>query len=229
MDATKQTLTEHLEEFRKRLIYCLIFFGLFSAFSWVWVPPVIKYASTPAGKLIFIHPTEAFFVSMKVSLWMGFFLSLPFILYHLWKFVSLGLTLRERKMVVLFAPASLILFLLGAAFAFFLAIPLSVKFLIGFGSGWAEPLLSINQYLSFVGWLLLAFGVAFELPLIILFLAKLKMVTPRSLSLYRKHAALLIFIAAAALTPTPDVFTQLLLAGPLLVLYELGLWLSRWA
>ena len=119
-----------------------------------------------------------------------------------------------------------LLFLLGASFAFFLAIPLAVKFLVGFGAGWAEPMLSIGDYISFVGWLLLAFGATFELPLVIIFLAKLKVVNQSALRTYRKHAILLIFIAAAVLTPTPDVFTQLLLAIPLIILYEASLWLS---
>ena len=108
----------------------------------------------------------------------------------------------------------------------FLAVPLAIKFMVGFGAGWAEPMLSLNQYLSFVGWMVLAFGAAFELPMGILFLAKLKVVTPRTLKLYRKHAVLLIFIAAAILTPTPDAFTQFLLAAPLIILYEASILLS---
>lgn len=226
MDETKYTLVEHLEELRKRLIYCLIFFGISSALAWQLVPHVIKYASAPVGKLVFIHPTEAFFTYFKVTLWSGFFLSLPAILYNIWKFVALGLNEAEKKATVLFAPASFLLFLLGASFAFFLAIPLAVKFLVGFGAGWAEPMLSIGDYISFVGWLLLAFGATFELPLVILFLTKLKVVNQSALRTYRKHAILLIFIAAAVLTPTPDVFTQLLLAIPLIILYEASLWLS---
>src|SRR3989338_10566860 len=103
MDETKYTLVEHLEELRKRLIYCLIFFGLFSALAWQLVPVVIRYASAPVGKLVFIHPTEAFFTYLKVSLWTGFFLSLPVVLYHIWKFISIGLDDRERKMLALFA------------------------------------------------------------------------------------------------------------------------------
>jgi sec-independent protein translocase protein TatC len=229
MDETKYTLVEHLEELRKRLIYCLIFFGFSSALAWQLVPHVIKYASAPVGKLVFIHPTEAFFTYFKVALWSGFFLSLPVILYNVWKFVALGLNEAEKKTMVFFAPASFLLFLLGASFAFFLAIPLSVKFLVGFGRGWAEPMLSIGEYISFVGWLLLAFGATFELPLVIFFLAKLKVLTQSTLRTYRKHAVLLIFIAAAVLTPTPDVFTQLLLAVPLIILYELSIILSRWA
>ena len=228
MDEVKYSLVEHLDELRKRIIYCLIFFGIASALSWQWVPVIIKYTSAPVGKLVFLHPAEAFFTYLKVAFWGGFFLSLPVILYNIWKFVSLGLTPQERKNIVIFAPASFLLFILGAGFALFLAIPLAIKFLVGFGAGWAEPMLSLNQYLSFVGWLLLVFGLAFELPVIVLFLVKLKVLTPRALAVYRRHAVLLIFIAAAVLTPTPDAFTQLLLVVPLIVLYELSIFLSRW-
>lgn len=229
MEENKYTLAEHLEELRKRTIYCLIFFGICSALAWQWVPRIIQYASAPVGKLVYLHPTEAFFTYFKVSLWGGFFLALPVMLYHVWKFVALGLTPLERKNIAVFAPLSFVLFLLGSCFALFLAIPLALKFLIDFGAGWAEPMLSLNQYLSFVGWLLLAFGLAFELPVVILFLVKLKIVTARTLAVYRRQAVLLIFIAAAILTPTPDIFTQLLLAVPLMVLYEIGAWLARFA
>lgn len=229
MDETKQTFVDHLTELRKRIIYSLVSFGVFSALSGQFVPQIINYISAPAGKLVFLHPTEAFVTYFKVCLWSGFFFSLPFTLYHLWKFIGTGLTEKEKGYVKLFGPASLVLFLLGAAFGFFLAIPAAVKFLIGFGSGWVEPMLSVNEYLSFVGWLLLAFGASFELPLVIFFLAKLGLVSSNSLKKYRKHAILAIFIVAGVVTPTPDAFTQTLMAGPLIILYELGILLSRWA
>ena len=226
MEDSKQTFVSHLSELRKRIIYSLTAFVLLSALSWQGVPQIIKYVSAPVGKLVFLHPTEAFFTYFSVALWGGFFLSLPVILYHIWKFAAIGLTPLERKNIALFAPASFILFLLGSSFALFLAIPLALKFLIGFGAGWAEPMLSINQYLSFVGWLLLAFGLAFEMPVVVLFLVKIKIMTPRSLAGYRRHAVLIIMIAAAILPPTPDAFTQLLLAIPLIILYEASIWLS---
>lgn len=225
----KGTLVDHLTELRKRIIYSLVFFGFFSALAWQFVPSIINFAAASAGKLVFLQPAEAFFTYLRVCLWSGFFFSLPFTLYHLWKFIGAGLTENERKSIVIFAPASFLLFLAGAAFGFFLAIPAAVKFLIGFGSGWAEPMLSIGEYISFIGWLILAFGASFELPLVLLCLAKLKIVSAESLKDWRKQAYLMIFIAAAVVTPTPDALTQLLLAIPLVLLYEFGLFLSRWA
>lgn len=226
MDEAKYSLVEHLAELRQRIIYCLIFFAIAAAVAWQWVPAIMTYLSTPVEKLVFLHPVEAFSTYIKVAFWTGFFLSLPVIFYHFWKFLSAGLTQSERKNIIIFAPASFILFFLGAGFALTLAIPLALKFLIGFGAGWVEPMISLDQYLSFVGWLLLAFGLAFELPIAILFLVRLKIMTPRSLARYRRHAVLIIIIAAAILTPTPDAFTQLLLAIPLILLYEASIWLS---
>lgn len=229
MAEEKYSLVFHLEDLRKRLIYCIISLAVFFAVSWNYAPQIIKFASFPAGKLVFTHPTEAFFVYCKVCFWSGLFLALPVIIYNIWKFVESGMIGDEKRYILLFAPASFFLFLTGASFGFFLAIPLALKFLIGFGREFAEPMLSINGYLSFVGWLVFVFGSSFELPLAILFLAKLKVVTYKTLSAFRKQAILLIFIAAAVLTPTPDAFTQILLAGPLIILFELGIWLSRLA
>lgn len=226
MDETKYTLSEHLDELRNRIIYCLISVGLLSLVSWFLTPYIIKFISSYVPKLVFLKPAEAFFVYFKISIWTGFFFSLPVIFYNLWKYINIGLTDIERKQVVLFAPFSFLLFLMGAVFSFFLIIPIAVKFLIGFGQGFAEPLLSLNEYVSFVGWMTLAFGISFELPVIILFLSKLKIVSVNSLKTYRKHAVVLIFIAAAILTPTPDAFTQFMLAVPLIVLYEIGIFIS---
>lgn len=226
MDDTKYTLSEHLDELRKRIIYCLISVGLLSLASWFLTPHIIKFISSYIPKLVFLKPTEAFFTYLKISMWSGFFLSLPVIFYNVWKFIDIGLTDRERKQIILFAPFSFLLFLIGAFFSFFFVIPLAVKFLIGFGQGFAEPMLSLNEYVSFVGWMTLAFGISFELPIVLLFLSKLKIVSVNSLKTYRKHAVVLIFISAAILTPTPDAFTQLLLAVPLIALYEIGIFIS---
>ncbi|MBI5399659.1 twin-arginine translocase subunit TatC [Candidatus Saganbacteria bacterium] len=229
MENSTQPFTEHLVELRKRIIYSLVAFGLFSALSWQFVPAIIRLASAPVERLVFLHPAEAFGTFLKVCLWSGFFLSLPVILYNIWRYIESGLMAKEKKYIKIFAPFSFLLFLIGMSFGFFLAIPAAMKFLIGFGQGWVEPMLSVSAYISFIGSLLFIFGASFELPLIILFLTKLGLVNTQSLKHYRKQAILIIFIAAAILTPTPDALTQLLLAVPLIILYELGVLLSRWA
>ncbi|MBI5700505.1 twin-arginine translocase subunit TatC [Candidatus Saganbacteria bacterium] len=229
MDDPKFTLIEHFVELRGRLIYCLISFCITSAISWQFVPQIISFVSRPVGKLVFLHPTEAFITYFKVCMWAGFFLSLPVIIYNVWKYVALGLSDKEKKNIFIFAPASFILFLFGSSFGFFLAIPAAVKFLIDFGASWSTPMITINEYISFVSLLLLGFGATFELPLVLFFLSKLKIVNAELLKRYRRHAVLFIFIAAAIITPTPDIFIQSLMAFPLIILYEASIWLSRFA
>src|SRR3989338_4350021 len=220
MNESRAPLVGHLAELRLRIIYCLVAFVLASVIAWQAVPVLLSYISLPAGKLVFLQPSEAFFTYLRVALCGGFFLVLPVITYNLLKFIAAGLLPVEKNYVYIFAPFSFLLFLAGAAFGFFAAIPLAVKFLVGFGAGWAPPMLSVGEYVSFFGWLLLVFGLMFELPLVLLFLVKLRIVNAAWLARYRRHAILTIFITAAIVTPTPDAFTQLLLAGPLIILYE---------
>jgi len=227
MEEKTFSIEQHVDELRLRIIYCLIAFGLGSVIAWQFTPAIIRFISLPVGKLVFLSVSEVFFTYLKVTLWSGFFISLPVIIYHIWKYVESALQPHEKKYVLIFLPFSFGLFLAGAGFAFFLAIPLAVRFLVGFGSGLADPMLSINEYVSFFSWLLLVFGGAFEFPLVLLFLVKIKVINSSQLSFYRRHAVLAIFVFAAVLTPTPDAFTQLLLAGPLLILYEISVFLAR--
>ena len=148
-------------------------------------------------------------------------------LYHVWAFVSAGLTQKERRVVLFALPFSVTLFLGGAVFAYFFVLPWSLKFLIDFAGPNVYPILSISKYLSFVIMLLLAFGIVFEMPVAVMILAKLGIVTPSFLRKNRKIAIVAIFIAAAVITPTPDAFTQCLMAVPMLFLYELSIWISK--
>jgi len=177
---------------------------------------------------VFIAPTEAFIVNIKIALLGGVFLSSPFVLYQIWQFVSAGLNKNEKKYILICGPLSFILFILGALFAYLIIIPIGLNFLLGFSTESITPMITISKYLSFLGTLTFAFSLIFQLPLISLFLTKIKVVTPMFLSSKRKHAIVLMFILAAILTP-PDVITQCLMAGPLLVLYEVGIILSKFA
>ncbi len=168
-----------------------------------------------------------FMMRLKVSLVIGIILALPLILYEIWKFVSAGLYPRERKLVLIYGPGSLLLFLAGVALAYFVALPLAAAFLVQQGElVGLKPILTLDQYAPFVMWLLLGFGLVFEMPLVILFLTKIGLVTHRTLGRYRRHAILAIVIVAALVTPTPDPFTQLVMAVPMYGLYELGILLS---
>lgn len=180
----------------------------------------------PAGKLVFIAPQEAFVTYIKVSLIAGIFLAFPVLIWQVWRFVSAGLTGTEKKYFLYYAPFSFMLFFIGSAFAYFVILPIGMRFLLGFATDSLQPMISVSKYVSFAGMLLLAFGVVFELPLVVLFLTKIRLVTPEFLKRKRKQSILIIFIVAAILTP-PDMVTQCLMAGPLILLYEISILFSR--
>ncbi len=223
----KLTLVEHLEELRKRIIVALVSILGFSAISYLWAKNILELLTRPVGKLIFISPVELFLVYIKVSIFCGIILSSPVILFELWRFVSLGLTEKEKKYIFLFIFPSLVLFLIGMGFAYFVIIPFGLKFLLKFATEDVVPMLSVSKYISFVTVLILGCGVVFLLPAIIFLLSRLGIVTPALLRKNYKYAVVLIFILAAVITPSPDVFTQVLLALPLLILYEISIWVAK--
>lgn len=233
MDEAKMSFTSHLEELRSRLIKCLIavgagFVGSYffkEKFFQVLVHPLLK-AMEEKGNLIFTGVPEPFFVYLKVALVAGIFFSAPVILYEIWAFVAPGLYSHERRYVVPFVFFSSILFLLGTSFGYYIVCPYGFRFLLGFASENIQPMLAIKEYFSFSTKLLLAFGFVFELPLFIVFLSKAGIVTPKGLSRQRKYAILVIFAVAAILTP-PDVATQIMMAGPLIALFEVGIILAK--
>jgi sec-independent protein translocase protein TatC len=233
MDEAKMPFTSHLEELRSRLIKCLIavgagFVGSYffkEKFFQVLVHPLLK-AMEEKGDLIFTGVPEPFFVYLKVALVAGIFFSAPVILFEIWAFAAPGLYSHERRYVIPFVFFSSILFLLGTSFGYYIVCPYGFRFLLGFASENIQPMLAIKEYFSFSTKLLLAFGFVFELPLFIVFLSKAGIVTPQGLSRQRKYAILLIFAVAAILTP-PDVATQIMMAGPLIALFEVGIILAK--
>lgn len=177
-------------------------------------------------RIIAVAPQEIFMSQIKISLVVGIFLASPLIFWQLWLFISAGLYPWERKWVVLFAPATYVCFAGGVLFLYFVVLPLGLKFLLGFG--YHPDVLPTTGYSAYVGFFLLlatVMGVVFELPLVMLFLSRLGLVPPRAYRRYRKYILVAIFVCAAVITP-PDVITQLLVAAPLIVLYELGIWLG---
>lgn len=219
------TLLEHLEELRRRLIICAISLLLAGIVAYNFVDKILAYITKPVGQLVFIQLVEPFVVRLKIAVICGTIISLPVIIYQIWAFISAGLKEDEKRHVFFYGTISLIFFVLGSAFALFFMLPYGIKFLLAFGTDNIRPMISINSYVSFVGMVILAFGIAFEMPVVIMFLTKLGLVTPRLLRNKRKFAIVIIFIVAAILTP-PDVFSQIMLALPLLALYELSIWLS---
>jgi len=224
---------EHLGELRTRIIRSAIAILAGLAIALNFTDRIMKFVrrpfdvAAPGQKLVFLTPTEAFWVYMKVALIAGLILAMPVILYQIWAFISPGLHTHEKRYAVPFVLIGSTFFLFGAAFALFVVIPFAMRFLVSFPGPDLAPMISIGSYVDFVLKFTLAFGAVFELPVVITILARLGVVTPKMLSKNRKYAILVNFILAAVLTPTPDIFNQTLMAGPLCLLYELGIISAR--
>jgi sec-independent protein translocase protein TatC len=223
MAKEQMSFLDHLEELRGRLIKCLISIFLLSIVAYFFSERLIDLLTKPIPEVYFMSPTEAFSTRIKISLIVGLIASIPVIFYHLWQFVIPGLLEREIKLVVPVVFFSTFFFLVGAVFCFFFILPLSIKVLLGFGTPKLKPMIRIGDYISFISYLTLAFGAVFELPLIFYFLGKLGIVSSQGLSRGRKYAIVAILILSAVITPTPDAFTQTMLAGPLYLLYEVSI------
>ena len=177
-----------------------------------------------AGMITTHQVGGAFFVALKVSFFAGIILAMPFILWQIWLFVAPGLLENEKEMVKPFVIGGSIMFLVGVLFAYYVVTPFGFQFLITFGSFLYTPLINIEDYVGFFTKIMIGFGLAFELPVFSFFLAKLGLITDKSLKDFFKYAIVIIFIVAALLTP-PDVLTQMLMAGPLIILYGLSIYI----
>ena len=231
--AEKQPFLSHLEELRKRLVVCAIGVGAGFVIAYIFAERLFQLLVAPlkavmpeGDQLIFTNLPEMFFAYIKVAFIAGIMAAAPLIFYQLWMFIAPGLYRKEKKMAIPFVISSTILFVGGALFGYFVVFPFGFKFFIGFSNEYVKALPSVKQYFSFSMKLLFAFGAVFELPVIIFFLSKMGIVTPQFLKQKRKYAILLTFVLAAILTP-PDVITQCMMAGPLIVLYEIGIIVSR--
>lgn len=229
----KIPFTTHLEELRKRLIVCFVAIGIgFFVSYWfkeelfqILANPLIAVMGT-GDRLIFTGLPEAFFTYLKVAFLSGFMLAIPVILHQFWVFVAPGLYKKEKHIFVPIVFLSSFFFIGGALFGYFVVFPFGFKFFLGFASENIQALPSMREYLSFSSKLLVAFGLAFQLPLVITFLARLGLVSVNSLKKNRKYALLLFFAGAAILTP-PDIVTQIMMAIPLMLLYELSIFGAR--
>jgi len=225
----KLPFTSHLEELRKRLITSFIAIGVGFVVSFgfkerlfgILVHPLINVMKE-GENLIYTGLPEAFFTYLKVSLLSGLIVASPVLLYQFWMFVAPGLYRKERRMMVPIVILSSFFFIGGALFGYFVVFPWGFKFFLGFATDTIRPLPSMKEYFSFSAKLLLAFGLVFELPLVLTFMAKLGIVSVDFLKKNRKYAVLLFFAGAAILTP-PDVITQILMALPLMLLYEVSI------
>lgn len=222
---TEQPLRDHLQEFRKRLIICLVVVAIAALACYNYVDDIIALLSGPAGKLYFMNPSEVFFTYMEIALYAGILFTFPVLLYEVWAFVAPALWPEERRAVLVILPTAVILFYVGLVFAYYLVIPAAVTFFMGFATQTLQPMFSLESYLSFILALTLPFGFIFELPLIVVFLAKIGLVTGDFLKGKRKILIVIAFIFAAVVSPTTDIFTQTMIAVPLIVLYEISLFI----
>lgn len=232
----KMSLTEHLTELRKRLSNALIALGVGFAVCYYfkdWLFAIITKPLTDAlpksSYLIYTGLTQAFFTYMKIAFFASLVATSPFIFYQVWRFVSPALLPREKKFVIPFVLSSTLLFVGGIVFGYFIVLPPAFKFFVSFNNQYLQAMISFNEYLSLFIKFLLGFGLSFQLPVLIFFLAKLGIVTDKLLSKNRKYAILLMFVAAAILTPSPDALSQILMAIPLLFLYEMSIFVAKFA
>ncbi|MCG6904985.1 MAG: twin-arginine translocase subunit TatC [Desulfobacteraceae bacterium] len=225
----KIPFTAHLEELRKRLIVCFIAVGIGFVGAYGFKEKLFQVLTAPLVRvmesgdtLIFTNLPEAFFTYLKVSFLAGLLLASPVILYQFWMFVAPGLYQRERRVLLPIVFLSTLFFLGGSLFGYFIVFPWGFQFFLGFATETIRPLPSMREYLSFSAKLLLAFGVVFEMPLVLTAMARLGIVSVDFLKKNRKYAILLFFTGAAILTP-PDVITQIMMALPLMLLYEVSI------
>ena len=225
----KRPFSTHLEELRNRLIKSFIAVGVGFVLSYAFKEKLFQILTAPlisvmetGESLIYTNLPEAFFTFLKTALLSGILLASPIIIYQFWMFTAPGLYREEKRLLLPVVFLSSIFFVGGALFGYFVVFPWGFKFFLGFASETVRPLPSMKEYLSFSSKLLLAFGLVFELPLVITFLARLGLVSVDFLKKNRKYALLLFFAGAAILTP-PDVVTQIMMALPLMLLYEISI------
>ena len=221
-DDGSMSLIKHLEELRYRIIRSLLAVFVGSAVSYYFIDVIMKYLTLPVGKLYYLQPSEAFFTYLKVAVAAGFLLALPVVFYHVWRFFLPALTTGERKVIAILVPISVLLFFIGLAFSFFFVLPAAVKFFMGFGGEDLQAMFSVDRYFDFVLTFVLPFGFVFELPLVIVILGKMGIIGSAFLAKHQRTVIFLSFVIAAIITPTPDVFTQSMLALPMILLYEVG-------
>lgn len=226
-------LMEHIKALRKVLVISAYAIAVGTIVGWFISDLTFAYLASPVTQLkdirfITTTPMEPMLVKLKVSLFIGIVIALPIILWQIWSFVLPALKQNERKYLYIIVPSSLFLFIAGAALCFYVVLPIGIKFLLMAGGGGVQstPFVTKTSYLGFLLTFLLTFGLVFQLPIVLLILIRIGLLSPRTLAKKRRWALLAIIILAAVVAPTPDWFTQLLMAGPMYFLYEISIWLG---
>jgi sec-independent protein translocase protein TatC len=226
MENVKFSFFSHLEELRWIIIksFAAVFFS--SCLLYNLSPQIIDFLIKPIGKAVFLSPMEAFTVYLNLSFVCGFVAVLPYILYLMWRFISPALELKISRPILLLSCFSFFLFLGGCLFGYFVILPMALKFFLSFVSSRLAAMISLQNYISFITGFTLSFGLAFQLPLVIMVLCRLGIFKIQDLKSNRRWAIVIVLILAALLSPVPEVASQLLLAGPMYALYELSIIIS---
>lgn len=245
----KAPLTEHLSEARNRIVVSLVVVLIafmacfqFSEYIFTYLTFPLHYTMQFSSenpyltfvpgklfdyKLAVLRPAEALWTHIKISFISAFIISSPVIFYEIWRFIAPGLLPKEKKYAMPFVLTTTSLFMVGALFCFIIVLPFAMNFLLNYKTENLQNNWTLGYYIDFCLKFILAFGAIFELPVVTVFLTKMGIVTPDFLAKHRKYAVLIAFVAAALLTPTPDAFNQTLMAVPIIILYEAGIWASR--
>ena len=227
-EASSMSVVDHLSELRTRLVIAIVAIIIGTLGAYYYVEDILQILVAPAGKLYYTKPTEAFFTYMKISLVTGCIVSGPVWFYQIWAFIVPALSKGEKKVTFMVVPTAVVLFVVGVLFSYYLVLPMAIQFFIGFGTDELQPLFSIGQYIDFVIAFILPFGITFELPLILIALGILGILSSDRLREYRKMFILLAFIIGAAISPTPDMLSQTMIAGPMILLYEISYGVLRY-
>jgi len=226
-DEKHQSLVDHLGELRTRIVYCAYALAAATAACYGFSERIFDFVRKPIapyllnGGLVFTGPMDKFVAHLKISFACGVIISSPFWLYQVWLFVAPGLYTREKKYTVGFIFSGTVLFLLGVCFSYFVVLPMAFHFLMTFGGDTDKPMITIDHYMSFFTQMCLMFGVAFELPLILIILGMLGIVSQKFLREKRRYAVMILAVLSAVITP-PDLLSMLMMLGPMLLLYEIA-------
>ena len=226
---------EHLLELRRRVKYSAIAVLITTIIAFIFheqvltllMQPAQGFTNIPSGKPIYTDLTEFISTAMKASLLVGLFAAMPFVLYQMVLFVSPGLNPSERRYLYALMPAVVLAFIVGAAFGYRVLFPPAIQFLLSFGNDIATPYIRIGNYVGLMISLLLWMGVVFETPIVLFFLSRIGIVSPEQLGRQRRYAIVVAFILGALITPTFDPVNQTIVALPIIVLYEIGIWLAK--
>jgi sec-independent protein translocase protein TatC len=228
----EMSFLDHIEELRWRIIYSLIGIVIFTIIAWVFINPLVeivllKPARDAHASLQNLRPFGQLFLYFQVAIIVGIVASIPNIFYQLWKFIAPALKKSERKYILQIVFFSTFCFLAGIAFAYFAMLPMAMKFAAQFGTEEIKNEFAIDEYMSIIISVMLTAGVVFELPMVSFFLSKLGILSPKFMRKYRRHAIVIILILAAILTPGTDPVSQVILAVPLVLLYEISIFISK--